>query len=97
VKKQQVARTLTHKEWARSLQQYIEAEAGKWNKALEEHQAEKRKAHWEGFRQTYTDVQRELHALLERHGNPKLYEDVGRILVAVRDKYLERSLNEGVK
>jgi hypothetical protein len=70
-------------------------EAEKWRKAEEQHQAEKRKVYWDGFRQTYTDVQRELHAMLERHGDPKLYEDVGRVLAAVRDKSLERYLNEG--
>jgi hypothetical protein len=94
VKKQRAVGTLSHKEWARSLQRFHEAEAEKWAKAREEHQHEKRKVYWEGFRQTYTDVQHELHVLLERHGDPKLYEHVGRVLAAVRDKYLERSLNE---
>jgi hypothetical protein len=62
----------------------------KSRKAAEEHQREKRKVYWESFRQTFADVQRELHAMLERHGDLKLYEDVGRILATVRDKFLER-------
>jgi hypothetical protein len=94
-KKQPSAGTLSYKEWAQSLQRYHEAEAEKWRKAEEQHQAEKRKVYWEGHHQTYTDVQRELHAMLERHGDLKLYEHVGRVLAAVRDKYLERDLNEG--
>jgi hypothetical protein len=79
-KKQRVVGRLSHREW---------------RKAEEGHQREKRKVYWDGFRQTFTDLQRELHAMLERHGDLKLYEHVGRVLAAVRDKSLERYLNEG--
>jgi len=79
--------TVPH-EWAQELQRFHESEAEKWK-------AEKRKVYWEGCRQTYTDVQHELNAMLERHGDPKLYEHVGRVLAAVRDKYLERDFNGG--
>jgi hypothetical protein len=76
------------------LEQFHRDEVEKWRKAAEQHQADKRRVHWESFFQTLTDVQHELHAMLERHRDPRLYEHIGRVLAAVRDKFVERDLNE---
>jgi len=94
-KKQRVVGTLSHKAWAQSLEQFHRAEVEKWRKNMEGHQSEKRHAVWDAQRQAIKDVQHELHAMLERHGDLGLYEHVGRVLAAVRYKALERYLNEG--
>jgi hypothetical protein len=75
--------------------QFHRAEAEKWRKAEEDHQREKRHAVWDAQRQALNDVQHELHVMLERHYDLGLYEHVGRVLTAVRDKFVERYLNEG--
>jgi hypothetical protein len=88
--------TLSHKEWAQTLQRYIEDKGEEWDKAEERHHAELRQAAADAYAQTIQDVQRGLHAMLE--GLPfdqKLYEVVGRVLAEARGKAVERALNGG--
>jgi hypothetical protein len=94
-KKQRVVGTLSPKAWAQALEQFHRAEVEKWRKAEEQLKAEKLRALWDAQRQTFTDVQRELHAMLLRQGRTELYLDAWRILTNVREKWLERYVNEG--
>jgi hypothetical protein len=96
VKHQQpVAGRLSHREWARSLQEFHRAEVAKWRKEKEQHKADLRQAAADAYVHTIQDVQRGLHAMLE--GLPfdqKLYEAAGRVLADARDKAAKRMLDE---
>jgi hypothetical protein len=95
IKKRRVVGTLSNKKWAQALEQFHRDEAEKWRKAEEQHKAEKRCAPRVAHSQAIKDMQHEIHVMLERRSpDPALYVDIGRILAAVRDKFLERDLNE---